>query len=285
MTPLRQQMISAMQQRGLSKRTHQTYLYAVRQLAKYFHRPPDQLEPDDIQTFFEYLVQDKGLSNASCRLHLNAFRFLYLQVLQQPSFDVTVAFPKRSQKIPELLTRREVRALITACDNVKHRSMLLTCYGCGLRVSELVSLKVHHIDGERGLLRVEQGKGAKDRLVAMSNGLLQVLRNYWRTAQPRQWLFPNANQPHLHLSISSTQKAYRRVKQAAGINKRGGIHALRHAFATHQLENGLAVHQLQHQLGHRHLSTTLRYVHWVASYQTEGAGFSDLIDGLGVDHG
>jgi len=281
MTPLRQQMISAMRQRGLSKRTHDTYIYAVRQLAKYFHRPPDQLTPDDIQDFFVDLVQNKQLSHASCRLHLNAFRFLYLQVLHRPSFDVSVAFPKRAQKIPELLTRREVRAIIDACNSVKHRSMLLTGYGCGLRVSELVALKVHHIDSERRLLRIEQGKGAKDRLVSMPGGLLQVLREYWQQCRPRQWLFPNANQPHLHLSVTSIQKAYRRAKQAAGIDKRGGIHALRHAYATHQLENGLAVHQLQHQLGHRHLSTTLRYVHWVASYQTEGAGFSDLIDGLG----
>lgn len=284
MTPLRQQMISAMHQRGLSQRTHETYLYAVRQLAKYFHRPPDQLTPDDIQSFFVYLVQQKGLSHASCRLHLNALRFLFLQVLQRPSFDVPVTFPKRAQKIPELLTRREVRDLIAACGNLKHRSMLLTGYGCGLRVSELVAIKLQHIDGERRLLRVEQGKGARDRLVALSDGLLQALREYWRQFRPRQWLFPNANQPHLHLNVTSIQKAYRRAKQAAGIDKRGGIHALRHAYATHQLENGLAVHQLQHQLGHRHLTTTLRYVHWVASYRTEGAAFSDLVDGLGVDH-
>lgn len=282
MTPLRQQMISAMRQRGLSQRTHDTYLYAVRQLAKYFHRPPDELTPDDIQAFFVDLVQRKRLSHASCRLHLNAFRFLYLQVLKQPSFDVSVTFPKRTQKIPELLTRREVRAIIAACDNIKHRTLLLTGYGCGLRVSELVAIKLQHIDGERGLLRIEQGKGGKDRLVAMPAGLLQVLRDYWQQLHPRQWLFPNANQPHRHLNVTSIQKAYRRAKQAAGIDKRGGIHALRHAYATHQLENGLAVHQLQHQLGHRHLTTTLRYVHWVASYKTEGSAFSDLIDDLEV---
>lgn len=282
MTPLRQQMINAMRQRGLSDRTHQTYLYAVRQLAKYFHRPPDQLTLDDIQAFFVYLVQEKGLSHSSCCLHLNAFRFLYLQVLKRPAFDVPVAFPKRKQQIPELLTRREVRSIITSCANFKHRVMLLTCYGCGLRVSELVALKVRDVDGERGLLRIEQGKGAKDRLVAMSGGLLQMLRDYWQRAQPRPWLFPNANQPQFHLSITSIQKAYRRAKQAVGIDKHGGIHALRHAYATHQLENGLTVHQLQHQLGHRHLSTTLRYVHWVASYRTEDTGFADLIDGLGV---
>lgn len=285
MTPLRQQMISAMRQRGLSKRTHDTYIYAVRQLAKYFHRPPDTLTPDDIQAFFVHLVQHKGLSHASCRLHLNAFRFLYLQVLHRPAFEVPVILPKPAQKIPELLTRREVRALIDACDNVKHRTMLLTGYGCGLRVSELVALKVQHVDGERRVLRVEQGKGAKDRLVSLSDGLLRTLRDYWRFVQPRPWLFPNANQPHLHLSISSIQKAYRRAKQAAGIDKHGGIHALRHAYATHQLENGLAVHQLQRQLGHRHLTTTLRYVHWVASYPSGQSTFSDLVNDLGVDHG
>jgi integrase/recombinase XerD len=282
MSSLRQQMISAMRQRGLSDRTHQTYLYAVRQLAKYFHRPPDELTPGDLETFLVYLVQDKGLSNSSCRLHLNAFRFLYVQVLNRPAFELSVALPKRAQKIPELLTRREVRAIVAACDNLKQRVMLLTCYGCGLRVSELVALKVRDVDGERGLLRIEQGKGGKDRLVAMPAGLLQVLRDYWQQSHPRQWLFPNANQPQFHLSISRIQKAYRRAKQAAGIDKRGGIHALRHAYATHQLENGLAVHQLQHQLGHRHLTTTLRYVHWVASYQTDSVPFRDLIDDLGV---
>jgi integrase/recombinase XerD len=284
MTPLRQQMISAMRQRGLSKRTHQAYLYAVRQLAKHFHRSPDQLSPADLEAFFVYLVQDKGLSNASCRLHLNAFRFLYLQVLNQPGFEVSIPFPKRAQKIPELLTRREVRAIIAACDNFKHRTMLLTCYGCGLRVSELVALKIKHVDGERQLLRIEQGKGAKDRLVAMPGSLLRILRDYWQRVQPQPWLFPNANQPHRYLSVSTIQKAYRRAKRAAGIDKHGGIHALRHAYATHQLEQGLSVHQLQHQLGHRHLSTTLRYVHWVASYKTESTPFNDLVDALGMDH-
>jgi integrase/recombinase XerD len=198
MTPLRQQMINAMRQRGLSDRTHQSYLYAVRQLAKYFRRAPDQLMPDDLQTFFVYLVQQKGLSSSSCRLHLNAFRFLYLQVLKQPSFDVEIPLPKRAQKIPELLTRREVRLIIAACDNFKHRIMLLTCYGCGLRVSELVALKVRHIDGERSLLRIEQGKGAKDRLVAITPGLMQVLRDYWQRTHPHLWLFSNANQPQFH---------------------------------------------------------------------------------------
>ena len=284
MTPLRQQMISAMRQRGLSLRTHQSYLYAVGHLAKYFHQSPDRLSPERIQVFFDYLVQQKGLSNASCRLYLNALRFLYLRVLHWKQFDIPIQFPKRKQKIPELLTRAEVGQIINACPNNKSRTMLLTCYGCGLRVSELVNLKIHHIDSERGLLRIDQGKGAKDRLVVLPPTVLQQLRHYWRLYHPAPWLFPNSNTPSLHLSISTTQKRYRQAKNKTGIQKIGGIHGLRHAYATHQLEQGLPVHQLQRQLGHRHLQTTLRYVHWVASYHQGSAGFSDLVGQLEIRH-
>ena len=179
MTHLRQQMIDAMRQRGFSIRTHQSYLGAVRDLARYYHQSPDQLQVNQIQDYFVHLVQERGLSGASCRLYLNALRFLYLQVLHRSQFDIPIQYPKRAQKIPELLTRAEVRQIIEACDNDKHRMMLLTCYGCGLRVSELVRLKVHHIDGERQLLRIEQGKGSKDRMVALSTTLLHQLRRYW----------------------------------------------------------------------------------------------------------
>ncbi len=161
MTPLRQQMIDAMRQRGFSIRTHKSYLGAVQGLARYFHTAPEQLGPDQIQKYFVYLVQEKGLSNASCRMYLNGLRFLYLQVLHWPHFDIPVVLPGRSQKIPELLTRSEIGQIIDACPDDKSRVMLLTCYGCGLRVSELVALKVRHIDGERSLLRIEQGKGKK----------------------------------------------------------------------------------------------------------------------------
>ena len=284
MTPLRQQMIAAMRQRGFSIRTHQSYLYAVQDLARYFHQSPDRIQADQIQTYFNYLVQEKGLSNASCRLSLNALRFLYLQVLHWQQFDIPIQFPKRAQKIPELLTRAEVRQIIDACPNDKCRTMLLTCYGCGLRVSELVALKIHHIDSERRLLRIEQGKGSKDRLVVLPPKLLHQLRHYWRHYHPAPWLFPNSNTPSLHLSISTTQKRFRQAKNKTGIQKIGGIHGLRHAYATHQLEQGLPVHQLQHQLGHKQLQTTLRYVHWVSSYQQGSGAFSDLVDQLDVRH-
>ena len=283
MSPLRQQMVEAMQQRGFSHRTHQSYLGYVTSLARYFHQSPDQLRVEQIQEYFVYLVQQRGLCGASCRLHLNGLRFLYLQVLGWKQFDIPIHYPKKAQRIPELLTRLEVRQIVQACAKTKHRMMLLTCYGCGLRVSELVALKVKQLDGERQLLRIEQGKGAKDRMVVIPPTLLEQLRNYWRRYRPDPWLFPNSNTPSLHLSITTAQKLFKRAKEDAGIKKVGGIHSLRHAYATHQLEQGIAIHRLQQQLGHNDLHSTLRYVHWLPDYQQGRARFSDLIERLEGD--
>lgn len=283
MTPLRQQMIDAMQVRGFSARTHQSYLSAVSALAQYYHRTPEQLSIDEIQAYFLYLVKERGLSGATCRLYLNAIRFLYLQVLKQTTFDVPFHIPKKAQRIPELLTRLEVSRILSAVSNAKHRMMLMTCYGCGLRVSELVALKVCHIDSERQLLRIEQGKGGKDRQVILSATLLQELRAYWRQYRPSSWLFPHGD-IGVPVSVSTPQKVFSRAKQQAGINKVGGIHSLRHAYATHQLEAGLPVHQLQHLLGHQDIHSTLHYVHWVPGYR-EGEAGVDLIAALEVDHG
>jgi len=145
-------------------------------------------------------------------------------------------------------------------------------------------LKVHHIDGERQLLRIEQGKGNKDRMVALSTTLLNQLRHYWLVYRPSSWLFASSWTPKRYLGITSIQKVYTRSKNKVGIQKIGGIHGLRHAYATHQLEQGLPVHQLQHQLGHRQLQTTLRYVHWVSSYEQGSGAFSDLVEQLDVRH-
>jgi integrase/recombinase XerD len=283
MTPLRQKMIDAMQVRGFSERTHESYLSAVRDLARYYHRPPDQLNTDELQAYFLYLVKERGLCGASCRLYLNGIRFLYLQVLDWDSFDIQLHAPKAAQRIPELLTRAEVGQILSACKNTKHRMMLMTCYGCGLRVSELVALKVRDIDSERHLLRIEQGKGAKDRQVILSPSLLEQLRGYWRRCRPTLWLFPRRD-TEAALCISTPQRVFTAAKRRAGIDKVGGIHSLRHAYATHQLEAGLPVHQLQRLLGHQNIHTTLRYVHWVPGYQEDQRG-TDLIGALEVDHG
>ena len=173
--------------------------------------------------------------------------------------------PKRPQHIPELLNRKEVHAIVENPKNLKHQTLLMTCYGCGLRLSELVHIKVRDLDGERQLLRIEQGKGAKDRLVPLPPALHQQLRLYWRRMHPDPWLFPGQN-PKNCLTPSTPQRVFQAAKAKAGITKRGGIHSLRHAYATHSLEAGMSVQQLQHHLGHRDIHSTLHYVHWSADH-------------------
>lgn len=283
MTPLRQAMIKAMQMRGFSKRTHQSYLAAVTDLARHTKCPPERLSTAQINGYFEYLVTERGLAPASCRLFFNGIRFLYVQVLDRSDSALTIALPKLPQRIPQLLTRTEVARIRSACTAPKYRMMLTLCYGCGLRVSELLAVKVSDLDGERRLLRVEQGKGAKDRLVPISKTLLGQLRAYWRSFRPQGWLFPG-RVPGQPLCATSVQKVYTRSKALAGVSKIGGIHALRHAYATHSLEAGMPVHRLQRLMGHRNLQSTLRYVHWVPAYRA-GEGDPDLIAKLEVDHG
>jgi len=259
MSPLRKKMIDAMRRRGFSARTHESYLAAVTQLTRFHRRSPDELGVPEVQAFFGHLATERELSGASCRLYLNGIRFFYLEVLEWAQFDVPIAIPRKAQRIPELLTREEVGRILAACTNPKHRMVLTTCYGCGLRVSEVVALQVRHIDGERHLLRVEQGKGAKERMVIVSETLLERLRAYWRVYRPAMWLFPGQC-PELALSIETAQRVFTRAKARAGIEKVDGIHSLRHAYATHQLEAGLPVHALQRLLGHTSIHSTLRYV-------------------------
>ena len=282
MTPLRQAMIRAMQVRGFSARTHKSYLAAVTDLARYCRRSPATLEVEDLCRYFEHLAIERQLSAASCRLALNGIRFLYLDVLKREAFDVPIPVPKKPQRIPELLSRAEVARIIAVCSDRKYQTMLLLGYGCGLRLSELVSVRVGDIDGEQRRLRIEQGKGAKDRLVPLSPALLSRLRDYWRGYRPGQWLFPG-RAPGKAVAPTSLQKTYTKAKARAGITKVGGIHALRHAYATHQLEAGLPVHRLQRLLGHRNIHSTLRYVHWVPDYR-EGSGAHDLVAQLEPGH-
>jgi integrase/recombinase XerD len=280
MTTLRQKMIDAMLVRGFSVRTQRSYLDAVIHLSRYYQCSPERLSNAQLQDYFRYLVIERQLSPASCRLSFNGIRFLYLHILAWPAVDLSVALPKRKQRIPELLSRDEVARLLAAVENRKHRTMLATCYGCGLRVSELVALRVGDIDGERRLLRVTQGKGGKDRQVLLSDSLLQRLRRYWRIFHPTTLLFYGRS-PLTGLSITTAQKVFQAAKQRAGIDKLGGIHSLRHAYATHQLAAGMPIHQLKEMLGHRDLHSTMRYLHWVPQY-TEGRG-ADLLHGLEVD--
>ena len=261
MHPLREAMLDQMQLRGHSPRTQQSYLNAVSLLSRHYHRSPDRLSHDDLQNWILYLVKERELSPATCRLYLNAIRFFYLEVLGWPDCQLELVTPKRPQRIPYLLSPVEVRRIIEYADNPKYAMMFALCYACGLRVSELVTLQVSHIHGEPGYCQVVQGKGHKDRQVPLPATVLQMLRGYWQAYRPVSWLFTGRD-PEQQLSLTSVQKYYRKTRLKAGIPGSGGIHGLRHAFATHQLAAGMSIQQLKDILGHRHLSTTARYLHW-----------------------
>jgi site-specific recombinase XerD len=277
MNPLRQQMIDAMRQRGFAVRPHQAYPGAIRDLARFYRRSPDRIDVEEIKAYFHYLVVERACSGASCRQYLHAVRFFYRHVLGLDDFEISVPLPKLPRRIPQLLTRAEVASIVAACANPKHRDLLTVCYGCGLRVSEVVAIRVRqHIDGERGTLRVEQGKGSKDRVVPLGAALLQLLREYWQCYRPYDWLFVQHGRPDRPLSISTCQKVFQRAKSKAGVEKIGGIHSLRHAYATHQLTAGLPLQDLQHYLGHASIQTTQQYLHWIPNYR-EGEGQYDLV--------
>ncbi|MBI3265033.1 MAG: site-specific integrase [Acidobacteria bacterium] len=279
MGELRTRMIRDMTLRGFSPRTHQAYIRAVVGLAKHYRRSPDHLTNEEVQAYLAHLIQERKRSWSTCAQAAHAFRFLYHVTLGHPRTEFHVPAPKQPQKLPEILSREEVWRLLRACPQPRHRLLLATTYAAGLRVSEVVGLKVSDIDAERRTIRVEQGKGGKDRYVPLSTRLLHELRTYWQTAPPGVWLFPNRQRTR-PTDITVAQKIYMMAKLRAGIRKQGGIHALRHAFATHLLEAGTDLHTVQRLLGHRQISTTMRYFHLSQRHLTTTRSPLDLPDPL-----
>lgn len=260
MTELRRRMIDAMIVRGFSPRTHETYIAAVRGLAKHYRRSPDELTVQEVQGYLVHLVTKRKLSWSTCSIVAHAFRFLYHVTLGRDRVEFDVPAPKQPQRLPEILSRDEVARLIEAPPNAKHRLLLATAYAAGLRVSEVVQLRVADLDRTRMTLRVEQGKGRKDRIVPLSRKLLAQFETYWKSEPPLVWLFPNRT-GRAHVGITVAQKVFIMAKLRTGITKRCGIHGLRHAFATHLIESGADVPTVQRLLGHRSVSTTMRYFH------------------------
>lgn len=276
MTPLRKKMIDVMVLKGYSPSTQSTYLYSVEKVARYFHRSPDTIDPGELEQYFLYLLIEKNMASASVRLVVNSMRFLNTHVLQRPAQDFVVRYPKRAQRIPELLTRDEVQRILAQVSNPKHYTLLATCYALGLRVSEVVHLQVRDIDSARELVHVRAGKGNKDRTVILPDSLLKLLRQYWLRYHPRDILF-YGQEPTVAITTGSVGKVFRRARSAAGIDKRGGVHSLRHAYATHQLEAGMPAFKLQRLLGHVDMKSTLRYVHWLPTYENRGRIGVDLL--------
>jgi site-specific recombinase XerD len=262
MTPLRQRFIEDMKLRGLTPNTQRSYLHYVAEFAKFFRLSPEKLDLEAIRQYELYLLEERKLSPDSINQFVSAVRFLYLNTLEMPWTSEYFPRVRRPSKLPVVLSQEEILQFFDHVEGMKNRAALMTSYGAGLRVSETVGLKVSDIDSQRMLIRVEQGKGQKDRYAMLSPRLLEVLRRYWRSYRPRHFLFPSWRE-HRHMSATSLQTACREATARSGLRKRVTVHTLRHSFATHLLENGTDVRVIQALLGHSRIDTTARYA-WVS---------------------
>lgn len=258
MTPLRQRFIEDMQLRGLAPTTQRSYIHYVSDFAKFYNTSPEQLDLEAIRQYELHLLHEKKLSPESINTFLSAIQFLYLKTLEMPWGKHCFPRVRRTHKLPVVLSPEEVARFLDGVPSLKYRAALMTCYGAGLRISEAVALKVSDIDSKRLLLRVEQGKGGKDRYAMLSPRLLAVLRTYYRAARPTGYLFPSWRKDR-HLTSSALGQACRDASQQSGIGKRITAHTLRHSFATHLLENGTDTRVIQALLGHTRIDTTARY--------------------------
>jgi len=264
-SPLRQRMIDDMTLRKLSPRTQAGYLRAVLRFTRFFGRSPDLASPEDLRHFQLYLVE-MGVSPITINATLTGLGFLFGVTLERPGALKRTSRVRQPQKLPRVLSVDEVARLLAGANNPKHRAALAVAYGAGLRASEVVHLKMADIDSERMIVRVEQGKGQRDRYAMLSPSLLEILRAWWRRghAQGKMlrggWLFPGRN-PVNPLSTRQLNHACHLAAMAAELDKRISMHTLRHSFATHLLENKVDIRVIQVLLGHRKLETTARYSH------------------------
>lgn len=261
MTKLRERMIKEMQLREFSIRTQESYLSAVIKFSQHYNKSPEKISQEEIDDYLLHLKNDLGKSASTVNVAISALKFLYNQTLKDASFKLEPAPRKGRKYLPEVLSRKEVFKIINYPQNIKYRTMLMTAYSSGLRASELVQLKPEHIDSSRMVIRVEQGKGKKDRYTILSVRLVDQLRTYYKACRPEKWLFPSKTKENDHVSISVIGREFAMAKKALGIKKGHGIHTLRHCFATHLLEAGYDVRRIQMLLGHSNISTTTIYLH------------------------
>jgi len=260
MTSLRQRMLEDMQIRNLAVNTQDSYIQQVSLFARHFSRSPELLGPDQIRAYQVYLTTEKKLAPGSITIAVAALRFLYKVTLKKTwSLQDIIPAPKKPQTLPNVLSPEEVMQFLGAVESRKHRAILTTCYAAGLRISEAVALQPPAIDSKRMVLRVEQGKGQKDRYVMLSPKLLEVLRDWWRIERPQHWLFPG-DIPGRHITRDAVGQACEKAHSICKIPKPITPHSLRHAFAVHLLEQGTDVRTIQLLLGHRSLSTTAKYL-------------------------
>ncbi len=259
MTKVRREFIDRLQSRGLSPKTIRNYVAALRDLSRHHTRSPRELTGDEILSYQLYMLREKKLSAATVNLHMDAVRSFFRLMAPESSVMANIPHVKVPKRIPMVLARGEVHRMINPTTNLKHKAVLMLLYGSGLRVSECAALKPCHIESSRMKVRVEQGKGKKDRYTVLSNNTVEVLRDYYRCFRPKQHLFiGHGGKP---LGARMMGKIVENAARRAGINKRVHAHTLRHCFATHLLEAGVALPIIQRLLGHASIRTTMIYVH------------------------
>lgn len=250
-----------LQLKSYSSSTIKTYRNELMQyLAALKNQPAESLGVERIKDYLQYCAVNLHLSEATLHSRMNALKFYYEQVLKKEKFFWEIPRPKRPLQLPKTISKEQVIQLINAIENKKHKTIVMLAYACGLRVSEVVSLKVKDIDSARKLLMIHRGKGKKDRVVSLGPGMLIMLREYYRAYTPKDYLF-EGQYGHEHLSERSIQQALQKAKQKAGILQEGSMHMLRHSFATHLLDKGIDVVFIQKLLGHNDIKTTLKYLH------------------------
>jgi len=264
-SPLRQRMIEDLTLRKLSEKTQAAYIRAVFSLAAWLRRSPDTATAEDLRLYQLYLVEH-GVSAVTINATITGLNFFFETTLDRPETMAKMSHVDEPRKLPEVLSREETARLIACAGNLKHKAVLSVAYGSGLRASEVAHLRVSDVDSQRMCLRVEQGKGHKDRYAKLSPVMLEVLRTYWKEARAKGkvlsngWLFPGLN-PVNPLSTRQLNRAIHYAAAMAGIHKRVSMHSLRHAFATHLLEQGENVRVIQVLLGHKKIETTQIYTH------------------------
>jgi len=260
MTPMRKRMIEDMQLRNFSIHTQRAYVRAVAKFAEYFGRSPETLGPAEVRSYLVYFVQGRQVSWSLYNQTLCALRFYYHITLGQNYLLEGIPFPKGEKKLPVVLSADEVTRFFEAISNLKHRTMFMTAYASGLRVSELVALRVEDIDSGRMMIRVRQGKGRKDRYVKLAEQLLTMLRTYWKAYRPAPWLFLGRYRDR-PITIGAVTVLCRQICERAGLSKDVTVHTLRHSYATHLLDAGTDLRTIQVLLGHRSIKTTALYTH------------------------
>jgi site-specific recombinase XerD len=269
-------MIKEMTLRRFSPKTQKSYLSSVTGLARYFKLSPEKINQEMIEEYMLHVMQDRKLKWGSCNTILVGLRFFYIKILGQESLFINIPINKKGRLLPEILSSDELENLFTVMTNQKHKTLLMTAYAAGLRVSELVNLKVADIDNKRMMIRVQQGKGAKDRYTILSERLLKELRIYWKMYRPHLWLF-NGRDPEQPLPSGTAQKIYYKAKERAGIKKGKCIHTLRHCFATHLLEAGVDLRTIQMLMGHSNIMTTTVYLQVTSKHLSSAQSPLDLL--------